>query len=68
MSNRVRKDHKVYNISYHIIWIPKYRKRLLKGKIKERLIFYLFEKAKSIGISIVEYEIMDDHIHLFIKK
>jgi len=67
-NNRNRKNHKVYNISYHIIWIPKYRKRILKGKLKEKLKFYLFKKAKSIGISIEEYEIMPDHIHLFIKS
>jgi REP element-mobilizing transposase RayT len=30
--------HNVNNISYHIIWIPKYRKKILKGLIKDRLI------------------------------
>jgi len=68
MSNRIRKNHKVYNIAYHIIWIPKYRKHILKYQIKNRLIYYLFEKASNIGISIDEYEIMPGHIHLFIKS
>lgn len=68
MTNRIRKNHLVYNISYHIIWIPKYRKAILNGIIKDRLIFYLFEKALSIQISIIEYEIMNDHVHLFIKS
>lgn len=68
MSNRVRKNHKVYNISYHIIWIPKYRKHILKYKLKDRLLFHLFAKAKSIGITIDEHEIMEDHIHLFVRS
>ena len=67
MSNRIRNNHCVFNISYHIIWIPKYRKHLLKGDIKDRLKVHLFDKASLIKISIEEYEIMEDHIHLFIK-
>ena len=42
--NRVHDKNKVYNISYHIIWIPKYRKHILKGEIKNKLIEYLKEK------------------------
>lgn len=67
MSNRVKQNNKVYNISYHIIWIPKYRKKILKGHIKEKLLIYLQQKADILKISIEEIEIMDDHIHLFIK-
>ena len=65
--SRIKDKHCVYNISYHIVWIPKYRKKILVGELKDRLIYYLFDKATSIGISIEEYEVMSDHIHLFIK-
>ncbi len=68
MDNRIRKKHNVYNISYHIVWIPKYRKKILIGDVRKRLIFYLFDKAISLNISIEEYEVMNDHIHLFIKS
>ena len=57
----------VYNINYHIIWIPKYRKHILKGKIKEIMIEALLFKANELKIKIDKYEIMEDHIHLFIK-
>ena len=67
MDNRIRK-HNVYNISYHVVWIPKYRKKILIGDVRKRLIFYLFDKAISLNISIEEYEVMNDHIHLFIKS
>lgn len=68
MAYRNTKNHKVYNISYHITWIPKYRKHILKDDIRSAVIKYLFEKAHMLNISIDAYEVMDDHIHLFIKS
>ena len=67
MSNRKHAHHTVYNISYHLIWIPKYRKKILTEDVKLSLVEYLFEKAQQIDIIIDAYEIMPDHIHLFIK-
>ena len=64
---RVHENNKVYNISYHVVWITKYRKRLLKNSIRNELIKYLFYQANKLNISIETFEIMDDHIHLFIK-
>ena len=58
MNNRRFDNHKVYNVSYHIIWIPKYRKHILTDDI---------EKANAINVNIDAFEIMPDHIHLFIK-
>jgi putative transposase len=57
----------VYNVSYHIIWTLKYRASILKGIMRKKIIKYLFEKAKTINVVIEKYEIMPDHVHLFIK-
>ena len=65
---RVHDNNKVYNVSYHIVWITKYRKRLLKNSIRKELIKQLFCKANKLNISIDAYEVMDDHVHLFIKS
>jgi putative transposase len=67
MSRWKRSNTCIYNVSYHIIWTPKYRASILKGKIREKIKQYLFEKAEMINITIEKYEIMPDHIHLFIK-
>ena len=67
MSNRRFDNHKVYNVSYHIIWIPKYRKHILIGNIETAVQKYLFEKANTINVNIDAFEIIPDHIHLFIK-
>jgi len=58
--------HAVYNINYHIVWIPKYRKKILIGKIELRLKEMLYEVAENYGYEILGMEVMPDHIHLFV--
>lgn len=57
----------VYNIRYHLIWCPKYRRKVLVGEIESRLKELLNLKAQQIDVNIENMEIMPDHIHLFIK-
>ena len=68
MGHKIYDNHRVFNVCYHIVWIPKYRKKILVGSIKEDLLKFLYKKAYSIGISIEAIEIMPDHIHLFIRS
>lgn len=58
----------VYNIGYHLIWCPKYRRKVLSGAVETRLRQILLERAKEIGITIETMEIMPDHVHLFVKS
>ena len=56
----------VYNVKYHLVWCPKYRRPVLVGKIAERL-KELFEfKGKQLGIKVEAIEVKPDHLHLFI--
>jgi len=57
----------VYNIGYHLIWCPKYRRKVLVGEVAERLKELLFQKAREIGVEIAQMEVMPDHVHLFVK-
>lgn len=57
----------VYNIGYHIIWCPKYRRKVLVDAVEEMLKLLLYKKAYEIGISIEEMQIMPEHVHLFVK-
>ena len=57
----------IYNIGYHLIWCPKYRRRVLVDNVCNRLSELLKEKSKELGMSIEQMEIMPDHVHLFIK-
>ena len=55
-----------YDIQYHFVWIPKYRKRVLVGKIKERLKELLNEYAEMNDFEIMELAIQSDHVHLLL--
>ena len=61
-------SHSVYNISYHLIWCPKYRRKVLVDGVDERLKELLLEKAAELGITIEKIEVMPDHVHLFVKS
>ena len=58
----------VYNVGYHLIWCPKYRREVLIGDVRIRLKELLVEKAEKINVSIENMEIMPDHVHLFVKS
>ena len=59
--------HCIYNLEYHIIWCPKYRRKVLVNGIDERLKELLNEKAAALEITIEKMEVMPDHVHLFVK-
>jgi len=58
--------NQVYLINYHLIWCPKRRKKILVGKVKERLEEVLQEVAKEKAIEILNLSIQADHLHLFV--
>lgn len=57
----------VYNLSYHMIWCPKYRRKVLVGPVETRLKELLLEKADELGCTIETMAVMPDHVHLSIK-
>jgi putative transposase len=59
--------HTKHRLRYHFVWIPKYRKRVLRGKIVIRLKSLLYEAAEINGWWIEELSIQTDHIHMLIQ-
>ncbi len=57
----------IYNIAYHLIWCPKYRRKVLIDKKEVRLKELLLKKSEEMQIIIEKMEVMPDHIHLFVK-
>lgn len=57
----------IFNIGYHFIWCPKYRRKVLVGEVEKRLKEIMRDKAKALGVDIISLEIMADHVHLFVK-
>ena len=59
--------HVKYNVNYHIVWIPKYRKHLLgDAKLKRILEDILRGHSEERGWRVLALEIMPDHIHLLL--
>lgn len=58
--------HCKHNINYHIIWIPKFRKKLLTGKVAEVLKIIIEGQCEEMQCEKLALEVMPDHIHLFI--
>lgn len=59
-------SHSKHNINYHIIWIPKYRKKILTGKVVDVLKTIILGQCEDLGLEPLALEVMPDHIHLFV--
>ena len=57
----------VWDIGYHLVWCPKYRRPVLAGDVGERCAELIRAKATERGWKIVALEVMPDHVHLFVK-
>ena len=63
----VHKKGLVYKNQYHIIFCPKYRRKVLINGIDERLKEILYDIAEEIDVEIMTLEVMPDHVHMFIE-
>ena len=66
MSKYKKLSHVVYKCDYHIVWVPKYRFRILKDAVKD-----LVEKDIQLlcewkGCEVEELNVQEDHVHLMI--
>ena len=61
-----RTPHAVYNIQYHFVWRPKYRKSLLIRTRRAYLLYLLERIVREYDLEVVEVEVVPDHIHLFV--
>ena len=64
--NQKKTRHAIYNINYHFVWCPKYRKRILVGKTKQIIEKVFADTCKEKGWELLKVSIQPDHIHLFI--
>jgi putative transposase len=58
--------HCVYVVKYHLVWIPRDRKKVLVEPIATRLKQLLLEIAEPYGFEILADEVMPDHVRLFV--
>lgn len=56
--------HVVYSCKYHVVWCPKYRRRVLVRGVDERLKDIIRQVAQEHTAEVIEREVMPDHGHL----
>lgn len=61
-----KSSHAIYDIKYHVIWVTKYRYKILKGEIGLRLRELIRQGCEARGITIVQGSIGKDHVHLLL--
>ena len=67
MSRFEKLSHVIWHCQYHIVWVPKYRYRILRGKVGFEISKSVRVHSESIGCSIVELNVRPDHVHLLVK-
>ena len=67
MENYKSNNNVVYSCKYHVVWCPKYRRKVLVGSIETRLKELIQETCSTINVEIIEMELMPDHVHLLME-
>ncbi|MFH1665068.1 MAG: IS200/IS605 family transposase [Candidatus Omnitrophota bacterium] len=57
----------VYSCKYHVVWCPKYRRKVLVKEVERRLKEIIIEQAARRDAEIIEMEIMPDHVHMLVE-
>jgi len=58
----------VFNLSYHVVWCPKYRRKVLVGDVEQRLKHILYATAQQYGVLIETMEVRPDQVHLLVSS
>ena len=57
-------NHTVWECKYHVVWIPKYRKKVLYGQVRKHLGEVFRRLARQKESEVVEGHLMLDHVHI----
>ena len=58
--------HSVYDLKYHVVWITKYRKPVLRGEVALRLRELIRQTCASLEVYIISGHVSADHVHLLL--
>ncbi len=59
--------HTKYMCKYHIVFIPKYRRKIIYNKLRLDIQKYIKDLCKWKGVEIIEGHMMPDHVHLLVE-
>ena len=60
-------SHTVFHHRYHIVWITKYRYKVLEGALRERIRTIIRQVCRELGVQIVSGVLSREHVHMFVE-
>src|SRR3979490_2968118 len=60
-------SHTGFHHRYHIVWITKYRYKVLEGALRERIRTIIRQLCKELGVQIVSGVLSREHVHMFVE-
>ena len=60
-------QHTRWNCTYHIVFIPKFRRKAIYNKLRKDIQTYIKDLCKWKGVEMIEGHMMPDHIHLLVE-
>ena len=60
-------SHTVFHHRYHIVWITKYRYKVLNGILKLRIREIIRQVCKELGVDIISGVLSKEHVHMFVE-
>ena len=66
MSKYKRQSHVVYKCDYHIVWVPKYRLRILTGEVGKLVDQDIRKLSEWLGCEVMELKVQADHVHVVV--
>src|SRR6266571_487232 len=67
MARYTHSAHTTHRLKYHLVWVPKYRKRVLRGPLARRLYDLLKQCAEINDWPIDELNVQTDHVHVLVQ-
>ena len=67
MSRFKRLSHTIWHCEYHIVWVPKYRYRVMQGKVKEEVESCVREQSQQMNCEVQVMNVQADHVHLIVQ-
>ncbi len=64
MSRFQKLSHTIWHCQYHIVWVPKYRYRIMTGQVGEEVSRCIRAFAEQMKSEVIELNVQSDHVHL----
>ena len=59
-------SHSRYNCTYHIVFIPKYRRKIMFGNLRREVGEAISKVCKMEGVTIIKAATLPDHVHIYV--